>query len=74
MTNEPGTRATKLNSQFHLFAALKNGESFTQVLGIEDYNKEAHLSQCIEQGCALHIALKKEEDNSFILSWNYKGP
>jgi len=47
MTNEPGTRATRLNSQFHLFAALKNGESFTQVLGIEDYNKEAHLSQCI---------------------------
>ena len=39
MTNQPGTRATKLNSKFHLFSALKKGESYTQILGIEDYNR-----------------------------------
>jgi hypothetical protein len=39
LTNKPNNRATKLGSSFHLFAALKSGESFTQILGIEDYNK-----------------------------------
>jgi len=47
LTNQPNNRAIKLDSQFNLFAALKNGESFTQILGIEDYNNEAYLSQCI---------------------------
>jgi hypothetical protein len=38
VSNKPKNRATKLDSLFHLLAALKNGESFTQILGIEDYN------------------------------------
>ena len=73
LTNEPNNRAIKLKSNFHLFAALKNGESFTQILGIEDYNNEAHLSQCIDQGCLVYLTLKRE-GNSFIVSWNYQGP
>lgn len=47
MTTEPVNRATKLGNQFHLFSALKNGESTTYILGIEDYNAESQLSQCV---------------------------
>jgi hypothetical protein len=57
-----------------MFSALKNGESFTQIMGIEDYNNEAHLSQCIDRGCLLYLSLKRGEGNSFTLSWNYQGP
>jgi hypothetical protein len=59
LSNKPNNRATKLDSSFHMFAALKNGESFTQILAIEDYNNEAHLSECIEKGCAIYLSLKK---------------
>ena len=58
---------------FHLFAALKKGQSSTQIMGIEDYNYEPHLSQCIEKSCLYYISLKHGEGNNFALSWNFDG-
>lgn len=56
-----------------MFAALKNGESTTQIMAIKDYDNEADLSTCIESGCLVELVLRKMEGKNFSLSWSYKG-
>jgi len=42
-----------------MFAALKNDESSSQILGINDYNFEPHIQKCISDNCLYSINLKK---------------
>ena len=59
LTTIPENRSIKLSKEYHMFAALKNDESSSQILGINDYNFEPHIQKCISDNCLYSINLKK---------------
>ena len=48
LTNIPANRVKDLGTNYHMFAALKNGQSQTSIMAINNYDYEPDLSICIE--------------------------
>jgi len=73
MTVQPANRSKYLKNRFNVFAPLKNGESTTKIMAIDDYDYEPNVALCLSEGCFMKFTIKKVDSNNFSLSWNYTG-
>ena len=51
MINQPANRVKYLKNRFNIFAALKNDQSITKIMAIDDYDYEPYVSLCLSEGC-----------------------
>ncbi len=43
------------------------------ILSVDDYEDDAAITECTENGCEYEIKLKKKGEKSFSLEWKYLG-